>query len=465
MEYIRRLVAAFGLFVISTGNGAAVEQTFEIIVAPQTDAPLRENDAIAVLQVLVNKMSLSCGTLRVRAGFQELPTQFSGPADMSTDAKRKRYRDTGTSVQIVPSISRCPAPPAAGEIFGGCSPRGGPIILRYGPATTERGRASLAQKAAHEIGHGQGLIGSFPGYSLGHNPSSGALMYRAANASRWGMNQTECNTYYARQLFPPEQPRPVTEDELQAQNDQVTNDATEDDILLVPDMQPEPGTPVVSDGQEIDDFLRGEWHGQLPIAEIEENREELLSAAEQAIDENNVELWPGSVVVVAYAGQQAAAERVAKVLAFDPGEFGFTLDEYQAFQFNDAKIRGAGAVSYIVYRAQAGDYVGEDAGQAFELLRDNLSPSRTLGLPFADDGRDTRVLAQEVALNATSGLTLLASVSDEALSMLEEHRQANLVGAYDLGVDDSYFKSLDQVITRNRQMAPANMSLHDMLAE
>lgn len=465
MEHVRRFMAALGIVVISMGDGAAVEQTFEIIVAPQSDAPLSETDAMAVLQVLVNEISRSCGSLRVRPGFQQLPTAFSGPTDASTYAKRKRFRDTETSVQIVPWISRCSDLPKPGQRFAGCALRRGPIIVSHGAATSERGRTSLAQTWAHEIGHAQGLIGAFPGYNKGHNPGPNSLMYWAADPSRWGMSQAECNTYYAQQLFPPEAPGAATEEELLAENDRVADSPTEEDGVLVPDMHPEAETPDVTDAQEADALLRGEWFNELPIPAIEEDREELLVAAEQAIDENNVELWPGSVVVVAYAGQEAAAERLAKVLKFDPGEFNFDLDEYQASQFNDAKIRGAGALSYIIYRAQTGDYAGEDVGQAFTLLRQNLSPSRALGLPFADDGRDLQALAQEVAINATNGLALLASVSDEALAMLEDHRQANMMGAYDLGVDDSYFEALNQGIDGDRQFAPADASLYEMLTE
>lgn len=450
---------------LAIAQPSPAQPSFGIVVAPQRDVPLAENDALGVIQTLVNRLNQSCGPLRVGFEFSPLPTSFAGAADGGSFTALRRFRDTGTSMQIVPSISRCPDPPLGADIFGGCTPRTGPILLRHYPVSGQEGRAKAAQIWAHEMGHAQGLIRDFPGYVNSHNPAGSALMNTHASATRWGMNPTECATYYANQLFPPPQPAPILAADEEAEDRQDAPPEARDGVVeILPEELPPDDDQPEGDQLVVDDFLHGDWFNGLPVDIIEENRERLLPAAEDAIDANRVDLWPGSAVVVAYAGQSGAAQRLDRVIRADPDELGAELSEIQSFRLNDARIRAAGALGYVVYRAATGDYAGEDAGLAQELLDRFVTPGNAAELAFAADGRDAAQLGRDVTLNALSGLALVASFDDDALGRIEGIGRANSQGTLDLGVDDAYFAALLEQVEISRQIrGGGSVALIDLL--
>lgn len=442
----------------ATAPAQAQDARYVLVVAPQSDTLLRDDAALKIVQTLAARLIQACGPLSVGYGFSPLPASFQGSADGGSPAALGRYRDTQTSIQVVPSISRCPVPPSPGGVFGGCTAHTGPVILRDYPATTTEARLRLAQKWAHEIGHGQGLIGNVPGYVGGHNPAEDALMFWSAGENRWGASSFECARLYAVQAFPPPQVGAIVDGAPEAAPTDLP--LTE----IVP--QDEAASPEPADTAEPDDdFLRGDWMQPLAIERIEADRERLLPLAERAIDEDRVTLWPGSVIVVAYAGQSGAATRLAKVLTAGPDGGGIEPGSDAAFQLNEARIRAAGALSYVIYREAAGDYQGEDAPLARDLLDSLLDPARNLDLPLADDGRDPAMIAADMALNALSGLTLVAGFDDAALARLEERRRANDSGESGLGVDDSHFQLLiDRAQFDRANNSPLTTPLIDLLA-
>lgn len=463
------IIALAALGIIATP--ARAEMRFDLIVAPQTDTTLTEPSALNVLRVLRGKITQSCGPMRMFLTFQHLPASFAGAGDGGSGTALARFRNTGTSLQIVPSISRCPTPPQPGQIFGGCTPRTGPILLRDYPAGSTAQQTRLAQKWAHEMGHAQGLIGNVPGYVNSHNPGTGALMYWQAGDARWSLTPAECGIYYTDQTFPPFVPSPVIAD---AETD---GDTTSDaaplpapgdavEVLPLPE-QPEP-PPVDTTGAIPlgEDFLRGDWMGEFPILQIDAFQDELLPQAERAIEGDVHAFWPGAVVVLAYAGRQNVVARLEKVLNFDTREAGIEPDSDAAYQINEAKIRAAGVLSYLAYRRATGDYDGEDAGRAQELLSDLSTVAAANGISFAPDGRDPFMLAQQAALNANAGLALLAGVDPAAQDDLTTNQSGNASGSADFGVDDSYFQALNERAALGRtRNSPGPFPLLNALTE
>lgn len=455
-------IAAVAIFADTVP--AAAQNRYVLVVAPQSDTLLTEDAALRIVQTLTARMIQSCGQLSVGFGFSPLPSSFSGAVDGGSSIALDRYRSTQTSIQVVPSITRCPVPPRPGGVFGGCTSNAGPVILRDYPSTTAEARLRLAQKWAHEIGHGQGLIGAVPGYVDGHNPDPDALMFWSSAGERWGTSNHECAQLYAVQRFPPPQVSPVTDEAPPGEDGQFFSEALPADFTLI-EITPEDEAPDTDAAAGDDEFLRGDWMQPLPIERIEADRERLLPLAERAIDESLVELWPGSVIVVAYAGQNDAARRLEKVLtaSLDGPEFRPGSDA--AFQANEARIRAAGALSYIIYRDAAGDYPGDDAGLARDLLASLLQPSRNADLPLADDGRDPGLIAAEMALNALSGLALVAGFADQAMAELQARKLANSNGEVDLGVDDSHFDLLiERALFDRANNSPQTTPLLDLLA-
>lgn len=451
---------------------AAAQGHLVLIVAPQTDTTLTETGALKVVQAMTGKLRDICGPLRVQFGFSPLPASFQGPGDGGSHEALRRFRDTQTSLQVVPSISRCPTPPAPGGRFGGCTPETGPILLRDGVTATSNDRARLAQIWAHEIGHAQGLIGNFPGYSGGHNPSDRALMFWRADLARWAMNGNECTTYYAPQKFPPPRVSAIVEtDEAAPQDGMMADGQTGSQAPDAPapfeliDIEPtEPAPPEPSPETATDDFLRGDWLAGLPLAEMQERQQDLLPAALAAIAENRVELWPGSVIVIAFSAPADAVQPLERVLTADPAELQVTPGSDAAYQLNEAKIRAAGALSYVVYRTASGEYDGGDQNAARDWLDRLVSPQGNLDLPLAEDGRDRTLLSQEIALNAIAGIALIAGFDDDALARLQTQRSGNRSGADQFGVDDEYFGALEARVQFDRaNRSPRTVPLAEAL--
>jgi len=455
---------------------AAADGRFTLIIAPQSDTQLSEAASLNLVRVMAGQLIRICGPARFSFGFQQLPASFQGAANDQPQTLR-RFRATQTSLQIVPSISHCGISEAqAGGIFGGCTAETGPIILRDYPSNSADQRLRLVQKWTHEMGHAQGLTQGFPGYVNGHNTDPGSMMYWQAGPNRWQLTSAECAKLYQTQSFPPPQVFGVVESEgeVRESDDQAAStDAGSDDfkpslpeLTEITPLAPEDigGTTEPATNAEGDDFLRGDWMEPLPIDAIEARRGELLQQAERAIDENMVTLWPGSAVMVAYAGNDGVVARLEKIITVDPAELGIEPGSDAAFQFNEAKIRATGALSYIPYRVASGDYRGADAARARELLDQRGSLSANAELPFADDGRQRLLLGQEVTLNAAAGLALLASFDDSARARLEQLRSGNDSGAFSLGVDDTFFEALDgRVLFDRTNRSPQTTPLADAL--
>lgn len=472
MSPLLRTLLAWCSAAMTIGPTVA-EGRFTLIVAPQSDTQLSEAAALNLVRVMAGQLNTICGPVRFSFGFQQLPASFQGAANDGAEMLRL-YRATQTSLQIVPSISHCGISEAvAGGIFGGCTAETGPIILRDYPSNSSDQRLRLVQKWTHEMGHAQGLTRGFPGYANGHNTDPGSMMYWQAGQDRWQLASAECAKLYQTQSFPPPQVFPVVESDGETTESDVGTGAGGNDLkpslpelTEITPLAPEDigGLTEPATNAEGDDFLRGDWMEPLPIDAIEARRGDLLQQAERAIDDNMVTLWPGSAVLVAYAGTNGVVARLEKIIMANPAELGIEPGSDAAFQLNEAKIRATGALSYIPYRAANGDYSGDDAARARELLDQRGSLNANADLPFADDGRQRLSLGQEVTLNAAAGLALLASFDDRARAQLEELRWRNDSGALSLGVDDTFFEALDgRVLFDRANRSPQTTPLAEAL--
>lgn len=425
-------------FSMTAVSGAQAEQSFEIVVGVHEDVSYSAKDAGKTLTVIRNKLYGKCGPIKFPKA-RRVSISSDLPDNVIMDSARpdhiNLYLATDTSLQMVPAIAACPKPPTTGKI-GGCARPGGPILV-----TKRASRARDAQIWAHEIGHAQGLNSRFGGYVKGHNPNFGSLMFAAANPKNWGMTKAECTQYYTVQTFPP---APASEsiivDEPLAISDEV-------------DSEDEPNRDEDT-GNFARDYLVSEWPHGLDVALFNANSNALSEMARVALEEDDVELWPNSVLVAGFANFEGAFELIAKVLETSEvdTEFARSYPEEAAFLINDAKINAGVAIGYLSYHG---------VPEATDLLVRLISPNRNLAsVPFGDDSRDIQQLSQNLAILATTGLSIAVSGNPGLRSIFENHKNASRAGQYDLGVDEAFFDQLEE-LSKSQQ----NGSLGDILTD
>ncbi|WP_146193062.1 hypothetical protein [Maritimibacter sp. 55A14] len=419
--FFRTSVAVYLLFCFA--SKASAEQSFRLIVGVYPDVSYSASDAGKTLTILRNKMVEQCGPVSFP---NPRRIELSGdlPSNVVMDSRRPKhmnlYSATGTSVQVVPIIMACPDPVITGFISG-CARPGGPIFVRKRPS-----RARDAQVWGHEIGHAQGLNSSFSGYVGGHNQNFGFLMYASASENNWAMTSAECNQYYTTQTFPPaDQGEAIIIDEPLAVTGEISKktDAPTD----------------FDDEQFARSYLLAEWPHGLDSEILDSNREIVSRMAREALLNDDVELWPNSVLVAGYTNFDGAVSLISKVLETTNIDTNFATEnpEEAAFLVNDAKVNAGVALGYLAF---------EGREEASNLLVPLISPKNNfLSIPFLDDGRDTQRLSQHLAILATTGLALAASNNTELQTVLNNHRSAALVGQYDLGVDDAFFDQLEEL--------------------
>ena len=416
---ITRLLCATGLTLAATVPAMA-EAKIHFIIGVHPDVTYSAQKIGRVLSKYRAKMSNACGPIEFPSPSRAvLDSNLPSEVDGSDQDVLADYRATGTSIQIVPFISACGRGPVRGTI-GGCARPRGPILVV--PSFTE---GYDAQIWAHEVGHAQRLNGSFPDYGgKSHSDVEGALMQAKASPNNWGMSTAECTTYYKAQTFAPT----------------VDGEAI---ILEDPATDPAPA----ADDTPAEAFLKSRWLHGMDFEELEANREAIVAAAQAAFDTGTVEMWPNAVLVVGYAGGDAALGQISTALDIDKAE-----TPEQAVFLNDAKINSGLALAYLAYQGNA---------DAFGRLVPLLSPKSVLNsVPFADDGRDPEQLSKSVSIMATVGLSIVATRSDRAAELLDNQRQSQRAGAFDLGVKDSYFDLLDETSKSFR-----GRSLQDVLTD
>lgn len=460
---------------------AAAQNEINFRVGAQTGTTLTEENSNDIYNIIFFEIRLRCGEhLATSFEYTELDRSFVGSAHIDTKAMFNRFLGTNTSVQVVPMISSCNGDVAQpGTSYGGCAARGGPVLLRDAATETPEDLRRRAQIWAHELAHAQGLIGSFGGYINSHNPESTALMYKTANLDRWELSSQECSRIYGRQLFPPrpvtagvieeEQPEPYTDSDF-AEMDSSAHDTEHKNLNsseLPQEFRTEDDDRSEDDDLLNDDFLRGEWLDGIPIEIIDDSREELLKEAQDAIESNNFELWPGAAVVIAYAGTENAFRALEKVIFTDAAamDLGPTSDDF--FQINEAKVRAAGALSYIIFRGDLnGDYSDdEDVDQARSLLIQLALSQIDLNTVVQGDDDVAQAFQQGVVLNAISGIALIAPFDYDASEIWQELRESNFDNDLVPDVGGDFFTHLDSnVEISSERLSAGNWTLNDALS-
>lgn len=421
-DVIMRLksLAIGALAVIAMPAWAERGFTVYIGVHPEVDYSARE--AGETLSIWRRSMSAQCGAFEFFSpSLSTLDDDLPNEVDGGSQAVLQQFANSGTSIQVVPSIVACPEPPARGLILGCARPKG-PIL-----AVKRSNRRQDAQIWAHEVGHAQGLNRTFPGYNGGHNDKFGYLMYRSASKANWDMTDAECDQYFTSQNFPPA----VT--------------AVAEDIVI-PDLPEEAPSPDEALPLQI---LEADWPHGFDFVWVERLGESLISASEMAIDEGNIRLWPNSVLVIGYANAEGALNRLITVLSLEEAE------EIDRLSLNEAKANAMLALGYLAFHVN---------GDALPPLINGMSPNRVQSsIPILNDGRKTTEVARQIARSSTVGLAIAASQSDRAAELLEEQRMLQERGAYDIGVDDAYFNSLNELTNSIRENGLSSLNEHDPL--
>lgn len=399
--YVSIATIVLGLSVTQVANA----NTFRLTIGVHPRVTYSESNVLRTVTIMQEKLLGSCGPATFEVA-RVVSLDAGLPHNVNLDAPGvlELFAATGTSVQVVASITHCGGAPARGFILG-CARRGGPVLVKG-----MRTRDADAQVWAHEIGRAQGLGASFSGYENAHNPTSGFLMFASANPRAWAMDHNECKQFYSRQTFPPRSiANPMA----------VISTAA---AMAGEDRERSPA----------EEFLASLWFHGLDFAAFERDREAILEAAIASIDIQDVELWPNAVLVIGYAGEDGAFEQVRHIL-FSEGN---GEDRVDAGYRNDARINAATALGYLAYQGDR---------NAIELLQVLRNPNANFAVvPFArDDMRDEEVFAQELAISTSVGLAIAAAVSEEAEFILFDQRMRQQQGAFDIGVDDGYFDLLD----------------------
>jgi hypothetical protein len=472
-------VTGWAISFLAASAAAQNEITFR--VGAQTGTTITKKNAEDIYDIIFFEIRSRCGEhLAASFEYTELDRSFVGSAHIDTKAMFDRFLGTNTSVQVVPRISSCNGNVAQpGTSYGGCAARGGPVLLRDAATETSEDLRRRAQIWAHELAHAQGLIGSFGGYINSHNPKSTALMYETANLDRWDLSSQECSRIYGRQLFPPRpvtagaieegQPEPYTDDDF-AEMDSSAHDAEHENSNSSEPPQ-EFGTEYDEHSENDvllnDDFLRGEWLDGIPIEIIDDNQEELLEKAQDAIESNNFELWPGSAVVIAYAGTENAFQLLEKIIFTDVATLDLSPISDDFFQINEAKVRAAGALSYIIFRGDLnGSYPDdEDVDLAHSLLIQLALSQIDLNNVVQGDDDVAQAFQQGVILNAISGIALIAAFDDDASEIWQELRESNFDNDLVPDIGGNFFAHLDNnVMMSNARLSAGNWTLNDALS-
>lgn len=424
---MKKLVSVSWLNVclmLGVAPNASAEQVFSLIIGVHPSVPYSSSQAGKTLTHMRDKLFEQCGMIRF-PNVRRIELSDKLPEKVIMDTNRPKhmnsYRKTGTSIQVVPFIATCGKDSPIKGFIGGCAVPGGPILVVKRPS-----RKRDAQIWGHEIGHAQGLNSKYPGYINGHNPNFGFLMYASANQSNWAMSSAECSQYYTVQTFPPkDQGEAIIIDEPLAIKDE-QNKKQDEEISF-------------DDEQFARSYLSAEWPHGLDLSVIGDRDELVARLAFEALRENDVELWPNSVLVAGYNNFDDALPLIEKVLGTTQIETDFAAEnpEEAAYLINDAKMNAGVALGYLAFEAN------ETAAQ---LLLQLISPNNNINsIPFADDGRDLQALSQNLAIMATTGLSLAASKNSDLQSRFESHQNAARAGQYDLGVDDLFFDQLNEL--------------------
>lgn len=389
---------------------ANAERGFTIEIGVHQEVNYSANEAGQTLSVLRRELSNRCGAFNFfTPTMTNLDNSLPRDVDGGSQSVLRQFASTETSIQIVPAIVACPTPPVNGIILGCARPKGPILVVK------RSNRQRDAQVWAHEIGHAQGLGGAFSGYVEGHNTEFGSLMYRAAGTANWGMIDAECDQYFRSQNFPP-----------------AVNAATEE--IVLPDLPEDEASSNEGLPQQI---LGADWPHGFDFAWVERIGEPLITASESAIDEADVGLWPNAVLVIGYANAEGALDRLIRVLSFEEAE------EPDRLSLNEAKANAALSLGYLAFHGNS-----DALSQLSNLTSPNLVQN---SIPVLGDGREPGEVARQIARTSTVGLAIAATQYDEAAAMLEEQRFRQERGAFDLGVDDQYFDSLDNITTSLRE--------------
>lgn len=393
----KRLTQLAFCLLLSLGAPAESQTSFELVVGVH---PVVSIEAQEVGQILgeIRRQNTACGGVGFPSPvMRALDPSIPAAVDFDDITVRQSLLGTGASILIVDRISSCAS--LGGR--DGCAVPGGPIVVDLSSST-----AKNAWVWAHEIGHAQGLSVGFHAYDVsGHQSGSGNLMYGYYFGHGWNMTNDECALYNAQQRFPP---RPAGAGDIP---------------IIVEELDEE---PPLDPAEQFLLYQPNQMNFTM-LAENAELEEQVIDLAFEVIESRDYPFWAGAVRALGYAGGERAIGAIETVLQA-------TAEDLPSGRLiNDAKLAAGEALGYAAFQGN---------GAAVELLLANANPNQTRA-NFAEDNREFDYLSQQLAVSMTVGIAILSYRSDFAAEVLTNQMMSNRMGAFDLGVSDSFFERIE----------------------
>ncbi|WP_146346369.1 hypothetical protein [Falsiphaeobacter marinintestinus] len=396
----KRLKAGLFSILLSLAATANSETLHEVKVGLHVGGVVSNGAALAAVDTMNSLLKMTghveCKDIRFVLERQPEPFSDGLPRAITSAADFSAFRQSPYSINVVSQVLYCGGHQvAAGASFGGCTTVGAkPVIV-----TPSGSAGTRALKWLHELGHSQGLRDRCKDRKNSCRDDIGWIMAGILHPDNRKLSIEECFAYAGAQNFP---------------------------VLEVTDF--------TSDGLDRE-FLEMEYIHGLPIAPILEASSEDLAMVREVVAERDAALLPNAVLVLGLIGDPTDQEALLGVLEGPSEDHGARI----------AKLNAVTALGYLLNRF--------DDPKTFGALRSFSNPNQNQRY---FEGAGSFELAEEFARAMSRSALMgvgMANPKDEQLAQstrgfIDDQEQAQLKGAFDLHIDESFFEELET--TRKR---------------
>ena len=401
---LAKVISIFAISCISTVTYADETKYFSV-----TKSPLVRMDSskfgrvVSQSNVILSNTSdadIACHSLKFKQDGDIRSASRKNSVDTQSEL-RALLNDTSTNVHVVSRINYCRGPAAAGVV--GCAGQGTSIVVE------DVARVGLAAVVwLHEFGHTQNLSRATEGEA--HASRTGALMSASVSNGSTLLDAGECNRMIASSMnFDTQRGNAVTLIEVSLGE------------------FPDPETP-------LEDLLYAAWIEGPPLEKLRELDEGGSLPAELRMILLSIEkrhLWANSVTALGLTGEPSD---ISFLISFFQRRHG---DEFVNDPFvEEARLQVPFSIGYLSARFETSD--------GFVFLRNSVNPQNNM--VFSTDSLEhAEFFATEVAKSSLMAIALSGGNNDAAIAAIEDARQANSAGQFDLGVDQEFFEGLSSI--------------------
>lgn len=401
---LSKIILLFAISCIPTVTYADETKYFSV-----TKSPLVRMDSskfgriVAQANVILSNTSdadIACHSLNFAQDGDIRSASRKNSVDTQSEL-RALLNDTSTTVHVVSRINYCSGPAAAGVV--GCAGQGTSIVVE------DVARVGLAAVVwLHEFGHTQNLSRATEGGA--HASRSGALMNASVSSRSTLLDVGECDRMNASSMnFDTQRGNAVT-----------LIEASIDEF-------PDPETP-------LEDLLYAAWIEGPPVERIRELDEGGSLRAELRIILLSIEkrhLWANSVTALGLSGERSDISFLISFFQRSHGD-DFVNDPF----VEEARLQVPFSIGYLSARFET--------SEGFAFLRNSVNPQNNMVFS-ADSLEHAEFFATEVAKSSLMAIALSGGNNDAAIAAIEDARQANSAGQFDLGVDQEFFEGLSSI--------------------